>query len=101
MPGGRIGRDELVGAATAALEAAYGKGDWLAGRSGAALYLNRERIAERGLDPAAVERTVAAGLERLPPVWRTYTRSQLLEGRVAPEPVEPPRDAGLRQGTLR
>ena len=86
MPGGRIGRDELVGAATAALEAAYGKGDWLAGRSGAALYLNRERIAERGLDPAAVERTVAARLERLPPVWRTYTRSQLLEGRVAPDP---------------
>lgn len=86
MPGGRLGRDELVSAATAAIEAAYGPGDWIAGRSGAAVYLNSERIAERGLERAAVERTAAAGLERLPAVWRTYTRSQLLEGRVAPDP---------------
>jgi hypothetical protein len=86
MPAGRLGRDELVTAATAAMEAAYGKGDWVSGRAGASLYLNRERIAERGLDAAAVERVAAAGLERLPAVWRTYTRSQLLEGRVSPDP---------------
>jgi hypothetical protein len=86
MPGGRLGRADLVAAAAAALEAAYGKGEWIAGRGGASLHLNQALIAERGLDPAAVERTAAAGLERLPAVWRAYTRSQLLEGRVAPDP---------------
>jgi hypothetical protein len=42
-------------------------------------------MAERGLDPAAVERRLAAGIETLEPVWRAYTRSQLIEGRVPPD----------------
>ena len=86
MPAGRLTRADLEKAATGALEKAFGPGPWLEGRAGSALYLNRALIAERGLDPAAVERVVASGAEALAPVWRAYTRSQLLEGRVPPDP---------------
>jgi hypothetical protein len=86
MPGGRLSRTDLEKGVTGALEKAFGPGSWLEGRAGSALYLNQALIAERGLDPAAVERRAAAGIEGVPPVWRTYTRSQLLEGRVPPDP---------------
>ena len=86
MPGGRFPRADLEKAATAALEKAYGPGPWLEGRAGADLYLNRGLIAQRRLDPAAVERVAAAGAEAASPVWRTYTRSQLVEGRVPADP---------------
>ncbi|HEX9185506.1 MAG TPA: alkaline phosphatase family protein [Vicinamibacteria bacterium] len=86
MPGGRLSRADLEKAAMGALEAAFGPGAWLEGRAGSDLYLNRQLVAERGLDPAVVERRLAAGLETVEPVWRTYTRSQLLEGRVPPDP---------------
>ena len=89
MPAGRLSRADLEKAATAALagiEKAFGPGAWLEGRAGSALYLNRALIAERGLDGADVERRLASGVEHLPRVWRAYTRSQLLEGRVPPDP---------------
>ncbi|HSD65065.1 MAG TPA: alkaline phosphatase family protein [Vicinamibacteria bacterium] len=86
MPGGRFSRADLETAVSGALERAYGPGPWLEGRAGSAVYLNRALIAERGLDPAAVERVTAAGAESVPLVWRAYTRSQLLEGRVPPDP---------------
>jgi hypothetical protein len=86
MPGGRFSRPDLERAVTGALEKAYGPGAWVEGRAGSAIYLNRALIAERGLDPAAVERVTAEGAESVAPVWRAYTRSQLLEGRVPPDP---------------
>ena len=86
MPGGRFTRADLEKAVAAALEKAYGPGAWVEGRAGSGIYLNRGLIAEKGLDPAAVERVVAAGVETVSPVWRAYTRTQLLEGRVPPDP---------------
>ena len=86
MPGGRLSRADLEAGVAGALERAFGPGAWVEGRAGSALYLNQALIAERGLDPAAVERRAAAGIEGVPPVWRAYTRSQLLEGRVPPDP---------------
>jgi arylsulfatase A-like enzyme len=86
MPGGRLSRVDLEKAAAGALEEGFGPGAWLEGRAGSALYLNQALVAERGLDPAVVERRLAAGIETVEPVWRAYTRSQLLEGRVPPDP---------------
>jgi hypothetical protein len=86
MPGGRFPRLDLEKAVGGALEKAYGPGDWVEGRAGSAIYLNRALIAERGLELAAVERVTAAGAESVASVWRAYTRSQLLEGRVPPDP---------------
>jgi Type I phosphodiesterase / nucleotide pyrophosphatase len=86
MPGGRFSRPDLEKAVGAALERAYGPGPWVEGRAGSAIYLNRALVAERGLDPGAVERVTAEGAQSVPAVWRTYTRTQLLEGRVPPDP---------------
>jgi len=86
MPAGRLSRAELEKAVVDALEKAFGPGPWLEGRAGSALYLNRALVAERGLDPTVVERRAASGAETVAPVWRTYTRSQILEGRVPPDP---------------
>ena len=86
MPGGRLSRTGLESGVSGALEKAFGPGAWLEGRAGSALYLNQALIAERGLDPAVVERRAAAGAEAVAPVWRAYTRTQLLEGRVPPDP---------------
>jgi hypothetical protein len=86
MPGGRFARAELEKAVGSALEKAYGAGAWVEGRAGTDLYLNRALLAEKGIDPAEVESRVAAAIETLEPVWRAYTRSQLVEGRVPGDP---------------
>jgi hypothetical protein len=86
MPGGRFQRPELMDAARQALSDAYGAGQWIEGRAGSAFYLNQTLIALKGLDPAAVEQTVASGVEKLAPVWRAYTRTQLREGHVPSDP---------------
>jgi arylsulfatase A-like enzyme len=86
MPGGRFSRGALEVAARAALEEAFGPGEWLEGRAGSALYLNWDLIAQTGIEAAVMERVLASALERVPPVWRAYTRSELLEGRVPPDP---------------
>ncbi len=86
MPGGRFPRPDLEKAVGAALEKAYGPGAWVEGRAGSAIYLNRALVAEKRLDLVAVERVTADGAESVPSVWRAYTRSQLLEGRVPSDP---------------
>ena len=89
MLGGRLQRAELMDVARRALTAlteTYGAGQWIEGRAGSALYLNQNLIALKRLDPADVERTLAAGVEKRSPVWRAYTRDQLREGRVPPDP---------------
>jgi predicted AlkP superfamily pyrophosphatase or phosphodiesterase len=86
MPAGRLPRPALEKGFADALTKAFGPGDWVEGRAGSTLYLNQALIAERGLDAAAVERAAARGIESVAPVWRAYTRTQLLEGRVPPDP---------------
>ena len=70
MPGGRFSRGALEASARTALEAAFGPGEWVEGRAGSAIYLNRDLIAEKRLDPAAVQRVLASGVEAVPPTWR-------------------------------
>jgi arylsulfatase A-like enzyme len=86
MPAGRLPRPALEKGFADALTKAFGPGDWVEGRAGSTLYLNQALVSERGLDPAAVERAAARGIESVAPVWRAYTRTQLLEGRVPPDP---------------
>jgi predicted AlkP superfamily pyrophosphatase or phosphodiesterase len=86
MPAGRYSREDLETAAREALEESFGSGEWLEGRAGSALYLDWDLIKKRGVDPAAVQRVLASAIETVPPTWRAYTRQQLLEGRVPPDP---------------
>jgi hypothetical protein len=86
MPSGRLTRETLEAIASQALERSFGPGAWLEGRAGSALYLNLDLVAERKLDPRAVEGVLARAIESVPQTWRAYTRSQLLEARVPPDP---------------
>lgn len=86
MPGGRVERAALRQAATSALEAAHGPGEWVQARAGTTLHLNRALIAERRLDLEALARTAADRIEQLPGVWRAYTRGEMRAGRIGPDP---------------
>jgi predicted AlkP superfamily pyrophosphatase or phosphodiesterase len=82
MPGGRLSRVVMLRAVTDALTAKYGEGKWIANASEGGLYLNRQLIRDKKLDPAEVEETVAAALRGVPHIFRVYTRSQLAHGEV-------------------
>jgi predicted AlkP superfamily pyrophosphatase or phosphodiesterase len=86
MPGGRFSREDLETAAREALEKAFGPGQWLEGRAGSALYLDWDLMEEKGVDPDAAQRVLASAIEKVRPTWRAYTRRQLLEARVPPDP---------------
>jgi predicted AlkP superfamily pyrophosphatase or phosphodiesterase len=86
MPAGRFSREALEAAAREALEKTFGPGEWLEGRAGSALYLDWDLMEEKGVDPIAVEHVLADAIETVPATWRAYTRHQLLDGRVPPDP---------------
>jgi hypothetical protein len=86
MPGGRLGRAKMVEPIAKALEAAFGPGEWIEGRAGSSLYLNRALARAKGLELDAVAETAAAAARSLPAVYRALTRDQLLSGAVPDDP---------------
>ena len=80
MPGGRIPEGTVLNAIQAALSAKYGNGEWVAGKSGPAPYLDYKLIREKKLDLKEVQNTAAAALRDLPHIYRVYTRSELRKG---------------------
>ena len=60
--------------------AKYGNGEWVAGKSGPAPYLDYKLIREKKLDLEEVQNTAAAALRDLPHIYRVYTRSELRKG---------------------
>jgi predicted AlkP superfamily pyrophosphatase or phosphodiesterase len=86
MPGGRFQRDDLVSPIAAALEKAFGPGQWIEGRAGSSLYLNRSLVAEKKLSEREVQEKAATAAQALKPVWRVLTRDQLLHGQVPDDP---------------
>lgn len=86
-PGGRMTVSEVDKCIQAALTARFGSGEWLVEKPhDNVIYMNREFINAKKLDPAEVDRVAAAALEELPHIFRVYTREQL-EGGVAPGPI--------------
>ncbi|HYB52732.1 MAG TPA: alkaline phosphatase family protein [Thermoanaerobaculia bacterium] len=83
MPGGNMPGNAVREAVQAALEKAYGPGNWVVGSWDLALYLNQDLIAQKKLDPAAVNRTAAAAAFAVPHILRAYTRDQLAAGAVS------------------
>src|SRR5262249_20221627 len=82
---GRVGVGSLRWKVETHLTATFGKADdssprWIEGNADLWLYLNRELLAKRGLDPGRVETALADFLKQQPGVLRTYTRTELLKG---------------------
>lgn len=87
MPGGRLPGPAVPQAIQAALTERFGEGKWVVGDTSAGPYFNRDLMRAKKLDEARVEDAAAEAVARLPHVLRVYTRNQLLNGRVAEDPV--------------
>jgi predicted AlkP superfamily pyrophosphatase or phosphodiesterase len=86
MPGGRLPLGIVSKTVEAALEKRYGQGNWIVSNAEHSIYLNRELIAQKGLNSADVDRTAADSARTIPHVFRVYTREQLING-VFPDEV--------------
>ncbi len=86
MPGGRMSKTTISDAVQKALRAKYGNFDWITDTEDHSLYLNLELIAFRKLNLSEVERTAAQAIEAIPHVARVFTREQLTEGALQPDP---------------
>ena len=80
MPGGRAAAKEVRDAVQKALIERYGPGDWVAGYSGPAPYLNHQLIASKKLSLEDVQNTAAAAARQLPYIARVFTREDLRRG---------------------
>jgi hypothetical protein len=98
LPAGRLPRQALVDPVDAALSLAFGPGQWVEGRAGSSLYLDRALIAERKLDERRVEEVAARTAEKIPHVYRAFTREQLFRGDVPKNPWTARLLAGFHPG---
>jgi arylsulfatase A-like enzyme len=87
----RVPATLLSKGAEAYLTGRYGAGEgkfrYLEATQGPWAYLNRRGIAQRGLDPEAVEADLAEWLRGQPGIAAVYTRAQLLAGVDAEDPI--------------
>jgi predicted AlkP superfamily pyrophosphatase or phosphodiesterase len=77
MPGGRIDAKLVADTVQKAIEARYGEGKWVEGKTGASLYLNQKLIQEKRLNPDEVAETGAVAARAIPHMFRAYTRYQM------------------------
>jgi len=87
MPGGRMTLNSVRDAVQAALVEKFGAGNWLAGNWDLTVYLNEELMAQKKLDPGAVEREAARAIFALPHIFRVYTREDLMRGQALPDEI--------------
>ena len=89
MPGGRIPGRAVRDAVQTALTAKFGEGNWILGSWDLSLYLNRDLMAQKELDPAEVRRVAAQAADAVPHIARVYTSDQLALGAVNHDDSEP------------
>jgi predicted AlkP superfamily pyrophosphatase or phosphodiesterase len=82
LPGGRYNSRAEREAVEAALDAAFGAGDYIEAASDFGYYLKREPVPGQTLAYADIERVAADTLRKQPQVARVYTRSELAAGLV-------------------
>ena len=87
MPGGRMTTADLFVPVKLALDARFGKGEWILDTAGTSPYLNLDLIREKGLDETVVRRVAAQAAAAVPHVLRVYTREQLQLGTVLNDPI--------------
>lgn len=84
LAGERPKKARLKTAVTAALDARFGKGDWVVALEDPSIYLNRKLIEERKLDPTLVEEAAGEALLTVPGFIGYVTRSSLVRGFMPP-----------------
>ncbi|MBZ5727964.1 MAG: alkaline phosphatase family protein [Acidobacteriia bacterium] len=87
MPGGRMSANTVKNAVEAALAKKYGEGEWVSGSWDHAIYLNRDLMARKNLDPAEVDRAAAQAAFAVAHILRVYTREELMTGAATGDPM--------------
>jgi hypothetical protein len=82
MPGGRMSASTVKAAILNVLVPRFGAGAWISGAYDLSVYLNRDLMASKKLDPAEVDRVAAQGIYQVDHIARVYTREQLVSGNV-------------------
>jgi predicted AlkP superfamily pyrophosphatase or phosphodiesterase len=95
MPGGRLPEGVVLNAIQTGLSQRFGEGQWVVGKSGPAPYFNYDLIKEKKLTHEEVETVAAEAVRAVPHIYRVYTRSQLLSGRVLTDLVDRRVSAGF------
>lgn len=80
LDGSRPKKAAIKSAVTAALDARFGKGDWVVALEDPSVYLNRALMAERKLEPAQVEEVAGEAVMAVPGFSGYVTRTALLRG---------------------
>ncbi len=73
---------------TAALKRRFGRDDLILSHSHPYLYLDYDAIRQASLDPAVVERFVAAEAIKIPGIFYAMSRSQLIDGDYVDAPIQ-------------
>lgn len=84
LGGERAKKVRIKAAVTAVLDARFGKGDWVVALEDPSIYLNRQLIEERKLEPMLVEEAAGEALLTVPGFVSYVTRSNLLRGLMPP-----------------
>src|SRR5262249_529020 len=87
IEGGRINDKEIIEAASKALTATFGEGNWVPALVNDQLYIDQNLIAERKLDAAQVERVAGQAALGIQGIVDYYTRTQIIEDRLGTAPI--------------
>jgi predicted AlkP superfamily pyrophosphatase or phosphodiesterase len=87
LAGVRIKKATIKKQVESALSARYGAGSWVIALEDPSVYLNRDLIAQKKVDPAEVERVAGEAILGLPGFLAYYTRTQLQNGWIPPTRV--------------
>ena len=79
-PAGRIRKATLRNAINKALGERFGQAEWVLALEDPSVYLNQDRIKEKGLDPAEVQKVAGEAVLPIPGVATYYTRTQFTRG---------------------
>jgi arylsulfatase A-like enzyme len=87
LPGGRLDIDRLRATLDLALHNKFGGWNWVVFAGEAGIYLNADTARTQKADLADAEKLTAEVLRATPHVFRTYTRTQLLNGSIPQDQV--------------
>ncbi len=84
LGGVRIKKATIKKQVETTLATRYGEGNWVLALEDPSVYLNRELMAQKKLDPAEVERTAGEAILALPGFLGYFTRTQIQNGWIPP-----------------
>lgn len=87
LPSGRIDSTQTLASLNKGLESRFGAGQWIMGYSGASLMLDHPLLTQKGHAASAVADAARALLLAEPGFAAAYTRSELLSGSRAADPL--------------